>query len=105
MITESISCPLCDGPAVSETKSASQFVHVICTGECRNEFVIGATAMRVFAMPDGAARKARAAGVVRSSVPPGKIHVVAWSVSNKDAELSIESRDAWIGRRGASPVG
>lgn len=95
MVTESISCPICTGPAVTSSREGSKFLRVVCAGSCGNEFMIGCTAVRVFATAEGATRRARVANVVATSVAPGKIHVVAWSHSSNDAELSVESRDTW----------
>ena len=98
MVTDRTACPLCDGKAALETKDGSQFTHVMCVGLCRTEFIIGATAIRVLGSPDGADRRAKVRKTLSQAVPEGRIHVVAWSVANHDAELSVESRDAWMNR-------
>lgn len=98
MVTESISCPLCDGRAALEKKDNSQFTHVTCIGLCRTEFIIGTTAMRRLGSPEGAEGRAKVRKTVALPVPEGRIHVVAWSMVHDDAELSVENRDAWMNR-------
>jgi hypothetical protein len=98
MVTERTACPLCDGKAALEKKDGSQLTHVMCVGLCRTEFIIGATAIRVLGSPEGAVRRAKVRRVVSQVVPEGRIHVVAWSLALDDAELSVESREAWMGR-------
>ena len=98
MVTNSISCPLCDGPATTEKKQGSQFTHVTCKGLCGGEFLIGTTAMRILGGSESGDRRALVRKVVSTPVPEGRIHVVGWSVSGDHADLSVESRDAWLNR-------
>ncbi|MCC2657085.1 MAG: hypothetical protein K0Q76_2193 [Panacagrimonas sp.] len=79
-------------------KKGSQFTHVTCTGLCGDEFLIGTTAMRILGRSESADRRAQVRQVVAMPAPEGRIHVVGWSMSNDNAEISVESRDAWLNR-------
>lgn len=98
MVTSSLSCPLCDGPAAVKQKAGSQFTHVMCKGLCHGKFIIGTTALRVLSGGDGAERRAKVRRVGSLPVPEGRIHVVAWSMAQDDAELSVEGRNSWLNR-------
>lgn len=97
-VTEGIARPLYDGKAALQKRNGSHFTHVMCDGRCRSEFLIGATAMRVLGHPERAPRRERISRTVALPVPENRVHVVAWSTVNDDAELSVQKRDAWMKR-------
>jgi hypothetical protein len=70
----------------------------MCTGRCRHPFIISATASRMFVTPEGAESKARAAHKVAGRLPTGRIHVVDWSFSHDDVDLSVGLKNAWMSR-------